>query len=430
MRRTNVQRRSVRRLVGLMLATLVVLVPVTGGGVAAAAASAAGVPAPVVLFPGFHLGKLRVEVRDQHTDPACPASGTFEDWSGNPARSAFSQVCRDELMTLRQDRRAGVAWADRFSEQPGVTVTLPEYGQPDSAPFYEPMFTRLQAAGLVRDRTLRVADYDSRLTPDLGGFLARTTRLIEQTARAAGGRPVQLVGHSNGPLYAQYLLTHTSAAWKARYVHGFTPIAGNFPGQGLLYPLLFTGLNTQDFTLPTTRANARSSARMYLSAPSSYMSAATPQAFGRSEVVVRDDSTGRSYTPADYPQLLRDAGLPAALELAQHYIGLVRYAPVAWFPDVDVTAERGSGIATAVGFALRDLTVGQLLTAHSEVFTRDGDVNQEDTTNIAVLAWQGMRCFRFRLTDNPGVDHFSLPSDPAVLDRLVSELRRPRSACQ
>ena len=47
MRRTNVQRRSVRRLVGLMLATLVVLVPVTGGGVAAAAASAAGVPAPV-----------------------------------------------------------------------------------------------------------------------------------------------------------------------------------------------------------------------------------------------------------------------------------------------------------------------------------------------------------------------------------------------
>src|SRR5439155_161711 len=169
---------------------------------------------------------------------------------------------------------------------------------------------------------------DSRLTPDMGDFLVRTKQLIEQTYRNNGNRPVHLVGHSNGPLYAQYLLTHTSRGWKHRYIHGFTPIAGNFPGQGALYPLLF------------------------------------------------------------------------------------------------------SGIDTLVGLGLRDLTVGQLLDDNTTFFTRDGDINQEDITNEAVGAWTAMTCFRFSLTDNPGIDHFSLPSDGNVVARLIHDANRPRSNCK
>jgi lysophospholipase-3 len=65
----------------------------------------------------------------------------------------------------------------------------------------------------------------------------------------------------------------------------------------------------------------------------------------------------------------------------------------------------------------------------NEFFFRDGDINQEDLTNDAVLAWEAMACFRFSLTDNPGVDHFSLPGDAGVLDRLVANLSRHRSHC-
>jgi lecithin-cholesterol acyltransferase len=96
-----------------------------------------------------------------------------------------------------------------------------------------------------------------------------------------------------------------------------------------------------------------------------------------------------------------------------------------------VYAEKGSGIATVVGAVLPDLTVGQVLdpaTAH--FFVRDGDVNQEDITNGAVRAWKAMPCFRLSLTDNPGVDHFSLPSDPDVVGRLLTDLARPRSHCR
>jgi lecithin-cholesterol acyltransferase len=396
-----------------------------------AAGSAPGGLTPVVLFPAFHFTKLEVTVRDQTAFPGCPRSGSFQDWFANPhPGNAFSQVCRDELLTLRYDRHSREPMRRRFSNQRGVSVRILDYGNPASAPFYGPLYHALEAAGYTPGENIRVAGYDARLTPDMGGFLRRTKRLVERTSRANGGRPVQLIGHSNGPLYAQYLLTHTSHAWRHRYIHGFSPIAGNLPGQGALYPILFTGLNTEDFTYPATPTQARTSARMYLTAPSSWMSAADPRIFGHREVVVEDAATGRSYTPAGWPRLLRDAHLRWLIPVARHYIGFVRFTDRAHFPDVDVHAQKGSGIPTVVGAVLPNLHVGQVLDPNTATFfTRDGDVNQEDITNGAVRAWRHMTCFRFQLTNHPGVDHFSLPSNPSVIAALLGDLRRSRSHC-
>jgi lecithin-cholesterol acyltransferase len=383
---------------------------------------------PIVLFPAYHFTRLLVTVHNQRVDSACPRSGSFEDFFPNPAPSTtFSQVCRDELMTLSY--RPHGAWQTRFGDPKGVDVQIEDYGKVVSAPFYQPMYEALQAAGYTLDENVRVAGYDARLTPDLGAFLERTKRLIEDTYRDNGNRRVHLVGHSNGPLYAQYLLTYTSQAWKDKYIHGFTPIAGNLPGQGSIYALVFTGLNVQDFSVPTTPENALSSSLRLLSAPSSYMSMADPRVFDSRETVVEDLATGKTYTPTDFTALFTDAGLPTALELAEHYIGFVQFVDPAHFPNVDVYAEKGSGIETIVGFGLHDLSPGQLLDASTPFFTRDGDVNQEDITNDAVSAWSAMECWHFSLTDNPGIDHFSLPSDPSLLARLIADANAPRSNC-
>lgn len=40
-----------------------------------------------------------------------------------------------------------------------------------------------------------------------------------------------------------------------------------------------------------------------------------------------------------------------------------------------------------------------------------------------------MRCYRFRLTDNPGVSHLGLVTDRGVIERLLADLARPRSRC-
>ena len=383
---------------------------------------------PIVLFPAYHFTRLLVTVHEQRVDPACPRSGLFEDFFPNPTPSTtFSQVCRDELMTLSY--RPHGAWETGFSDAKGVDVRIEDFGQVASAPFYQPTFDALQAAGYTLDKNVRVAGYDARLTPDLDGFLERTKRLIEDTYRDNGNRPVHLVGHSNGPLYAQYLLTHTSQAWKDKYIHGFTPIAGNLPGQGSVYPLVFTGLNVQDFSFPATPENARSSSLMLLNAPSSYMSMGDPRVFDGRETVVEDLSSGKTYTPSDFPALFTDAGLPTALQLAEHYIGFVQFVDPAHFPNVDVYAEKGSGIETVVGLGLHHLSPGQLLDASTPFLTRDGDINQEDITNDAVSAWSAMRCWHFSLTDNPGVDHFSLPSNTSLLTRLIADANAPRSSC-
>lgn len=384
---------------------------------------------PVVMFPAYFFTTLKITVHQQTVAPECPSSGSFRVFFLNDEPSAFSLVCQQKLLTMRYQANPAKPMPQRFRDQRGVDVRIENYGKTESAPFYEPMYEALEEAGYVRDRDIRVAGYDSRLTPDMRNFLNRAKRLIEDTYRDNGNQPVHVVGHSNGPLYIQYLLTHTSQSWKNKYIHGFTPFAGNFPGQGILYPLFFTGLDVRDFTLPTTPESALSGAEMMLRNPSSYMSASDPRIFGDQETVVEDFSTGETYTPEDYGELLDDAGLSWAKPIADYYIGFVEFADPSAFPNVDVYAEKGSGIETVVGIGLDDLSVGQVVDDSNTFFTRDGDVNQEDITNDAVGVWEAMQCFHFSLTDNPGVDHFALPSDAGVLERLLADLATPRSHC-
>ena len=407
---------------GLLLAAAL---PVS---VAARQTSSSGLT-PIVLFPAWHFTRLQVTVNHQRTDPDCPSSGTFEDLVFFDPGPAFSQVCRDELLTLRYDAKAHKPMRLRFSEQPGVTVRIADYGRTESAPAYEDMYQALEAAGYTRNVNIRVAGYDARLTPDMAGFLGRSKRLIQETYRQNGNRPVHVVGHSNGPIYIQYLLTHTTAAWKAKYIHGFTPLAGNFPGQGLGYALMFVGVNISDLLFPATPENAVSSARMFLSHPSTFITASDPKVFGDQEIVIRDQSTGTDYTPEDYPALFEDAGIPWAIPIADKYIGGVPFADEAHFPNVDVYAEKGSGLETLVGLGLTDLTIGQQVIGTTEFLVRDGDINQEDLTNDAVNAWAAMDCWHFSLTDNPGVNHFELPANAAVLARLITNANAPRSDC-
>ena len=418
--------RHVVGLKGKVWARIALVAVVIAAGLTVVAQAAGTTRAPVVLFPAFHFTKLQVNVSNQTAAPECPASGSFQDWFTNDTSSPFNQVCQDKLLTMRYSGSGPMA--NRFSEQQGVNVSIIDYGKTTSAPFYETLYQKLESEGYTRNKDIKVAGYDSRLTPDMRNFVGKTKQLIEQTYSANGNQPVELVAHSNGPLYAQYLLTHVDSNWKKKFIHGFTPLAGNFPGQGVVYSVFFTGLNTVDFTHPATVENAQSSAKMFLSLPSSYMSSSDPAVFGDQEVVVKDLATGKSYTPNGNQQLFTDANLPQAKEIAAAYIGFVKFRDAQHFPNVDVHAEKGSGLPTAVGANLDNLTVGQVI-PDDRFLTRDGDANQEDITNEAVGVWSGMQCFHFSLTDNAGVDHFSLASDTNVLNRIVTTLKTQSTSC-
>jgi lecithin-cholesterol acyltransferase len=183
-----------------------------------------------------------------------------------------------------------------------------------------------------------------------------------------------------------------------------------------------------DFSFPTDTESSTTSALMFQSHPSVYMSASDPAVFKNQEVVLQAGTD--IYTPQHYRKLFRDAGMALAEELGSYYIGFDRFQQPPYFPNVDVYAEKGSGLDTLVGIGLPNLTVGQLIDASTQFFFLPGDGNQEDITNNSIMAWQKMYCFRFELNDNPGVYHMNLPNDPNVLDRLLLNLQRPRSVCR
>lgn len=392
------------------------------------APATASSPTPVVVFPAYHFSVLEVEVKNQHQFPECPANGTFEFYFPNTNPSPiFSTECQDKLLSMRLDPNPAKPMSKRFSNQKHVKVRIKHDGKTENAPFYEPLFAFLEANGWERNQNIRVAGYDARLTPDMNDFVKRTKKLIEKTYHQNGNTPVHLVGHSNGPLYTQYLLTNTSQAWKDKYVHGFTPLAGNWPGQGFFYTVFFTGFNIADFFFPADAAGAAASAARYQTQPSSYMSSADPAYFGNQEVIFKNGTTGVEYTPAEAFDLFADANMTLAQEIAPHYFGFVEFEPPA-YPNVDVYLEKGSGVPTLVGVELPDFTIGQVF-VDQPIYLRDGDGNQEDLTNDAAEIWQTMPCFRFESTDNPGIDHFSLASNADVFDRLLTNLGRTKSSC-
>lgn len=397
----------------------------------AGTAQAAPDKTPIVLFPAFHFNKVVYHVEGQQVDPQCPSSGTFEDWYGNPNPNAtFSQVCRDKLMTLQYDSTK-INMKDRFSNQVGVTTTFKDYGKTASAPFYDPMFSALESAGWVKDVNIRVAGYDNRLTPDMADFLDNAKALIEDTYNDNGGKPVRLVGHSTGPIFAHYLLTHTSDSWKQKYIQGFTSIAGNLPGQGLLYSTLFAGLNLHNLQYPTSVDNAKSSSKMMISHPSSYLNAADPAVFGDSEVVLADASTGKEYTPNDLSAMMQAPGMPAHAEaVADYYTGFVKFSDSSNYPNVDVRSEIGSGLDTLVGATLSTLSTGQVLDYNNlPVYTADGDGNQEFRTNKSVNVWSNMICHTYKNSDSAGVNHMDLPSNSGVLQRLIADAESATIPC-
>ena len=226
----------------------------------------------------------------------------------------FSQVCRDELLTLRYDanpatsRCACGSRSNRASRSPSPTSGGPR----------------------ARPRTSRCT---RRSRPPATPGTGHPGRRLRRSAHAGHGRlPASLDAAHRGDLARERRSAgpprrpferpdlravpadpHQRSRWKDKYIHGFTPLAGNFPGQGLGYALMFVGVNIPDLPFPATPENGVSSARMFLSHPSTFITASDPRIFGDDEMIIRDQSTGTDYTPAGLAALFDDAGLPWAI---------------------------------------------------------------------------------------------------------------------
>jgi len=386
---------------------------------------------PIVIFPTEMEQLFQITVRNQAFAPECPRSGSFQFTAMIGANPQFSPTCVDKMLTL----------VDRFdpnhpgakplvTNQPGVQVKIVDYSKTSSWPAGEDFYVFLESKGYTRNQNIRVAGYDFRLTPDLGGWLERTTRLIEDTYTANHNTPVHLAAFSVGANYAQYLLMHVPHAWKNKYIQGFTLLESMLAGGGGAYILFFTGMDFTTFSYPATPEEAAANAGMWTSFPTYYMNINDPAYFGGREQILRVALTGKTYYAKDAMQLFKDAGLTLAQKMAPVYWGTPKFLPP-YYPNVDTYAEKGSGIDTTVAVELPDLKVGQMAGDLPAVASMDGDGAYEYLALDAVKAWSSMPCYRFQFTDNPGLDFASVWTNaPVVWQRLVDHANLPRSVCR
>ena len=188
---------------------------------------------------------------------------------------------------------------------------------------------------------------------------------------------------------------------------------------------MFVGVNIPDLPSRPRRRTPSSSARMFLSHPSTFITASDPRIFG--------DQRDRHPRPVDRHATTRPR-TTAAVRRRRPVRGSSRSrsstsaasrSPTRPTSRTSTsTPRRAPGIETLVGLGLADLTVGQLVIGTTEFLTRDGDINQEDLTNDAVGAWAGMELLPLQPDRQPGRDHFELPADPDVLARLIAERER------
>ena len=167
---------------------------------------------------------------------------------------------------------------------------------------------------------------------------------------------------------------------------------------------------------------------MLLSAPSSYMSMGDPRVFDSRETVVEDLSSGKTTRPRT-SRTVHGCRPARAAAVAKHYIGFVQFIDPAHFPNVDVYAEKGPASTPWSGSGYTTSRPASCWTPRRR--SSPATATSTRKTSRTTLSRRGARCacWHFSLTDNPGVDHFSLPSDPSLLARLIADANAPRSHC-
>ena len=213
-----------------------------------AAASAASL-SPVVIIPGDGGSQLEARATNKPT-PHFFCESSF-DWS-RVWLSVTSLLpgaidCWADTVRLAFNATTGA-----FANSPGVEMRVPGFGNTTTIEVLDPSLAsktgyfavfvaRLVAAGLVRGVSVVGAPFDFRLTPRSAPYVASMVALIEATAAANGDRPVVLVSHSMGCKVAHELLTGQSAAWRARYIKAWVPLAPALGGSNSILRLMAAG---------------------------------------------------------------------------------------------------------------------------------------------------------------------------------------------
>ncbi|KAI4316599.1 hypothetical protein L6164_024565 [Bauhinia variegata] len=391
---------------------------------------------PLVLIPGNGGNQLEARLTSEYkpTSLFCnrwyplakDENGWFRLWFDPSVFLAPFTKCFAERMMLYYHPKL-----DDYRNAPGVETRVPHFGSTQSLLYLDPylkhataymapLVESLTQIGYVNGETLFGAPYDFRYGLAAEGhpsqvgskFLEDLKNLIEGASSSNAGRPVILVSHSLGGLYALQLLNRNSISWRRKFIKHLVAISA--PWGGTVDEML-TFASGSTLGLPVVdplivRGEQRSSESNLWLLPN-------PKLFGRDKTLVT--TKNRNYSAHDIADFLKDIGFPEGVYPFENRILPLMDKIEA--PRVPITCVIGSGVKTpeTLFYMTGDFD------EQPEISYGDGD----GTVNmVSLVALQSLWAHRgnqtVRVTRIGGVSHTSILKNEAALKEIIGEISR------
>ncbi|XP_050214994.1 lecithin-cholesterol acyltransferase-like 1 [Mercurialis annua] len=392
---------------------------------------------PVIIVPGSGGNQLEARLTSSYkpTSLLCnrwfplikQKEGWFRLWfDPSVMLPPFTHCLADRLMLYyHQD-------LDDYCNAPGIETRVPHFGSTDSllcldpnlkavTEYMAPLVQSLQEIGYIDGESLFGAPYDFRYGLAAKGhpckvgskFLQDLKQVIEKASSQNGGKPVIILSHSLGGLFALQLLNRNSISWRKKYIKHFIALSAPWGGSVQLMLTLASG-NTLGvpFVDPLlVRGEQRSSETNIWLLPN-------PKIFGTNELVTTPNATYSSY---DIPQFLNDIGFPEGVYPYESRILPLILEEGLIAPEVPITCIIGSGVETA-----ESLIYGgnNGFDEQPTVVNGDGDgtVNMASLLALETMWSNGKENQDLKVIRLHGVSHTSILKQDIALDEIIREI--------
>ncbi|KAL8490184.1 hypothetical protein ACS0TY_025917 [Phlomoides rotata] len=389
---------------------------------------------PVVLIPGSGGNQLEARLTEKYNPSSLwcnrwyplkkDPDGWFRMWFDPTLLLRPFTKCFNQRMMIYYDSDE-----DDYHNAPGVETRVPHFGSTQSllyldpslksiTSYMEPLVRSLEEIGYINGENLFGAPYDFRYalaaqhhpSKVASKYLSDLKSLVESASASNGGKPVILLSHSLGGLFALHLLDRASISWRQKYVKHFIALSapwggtvdemrtfasGNTLGAPLVDPLL-------------VREEQRSSASNLWLLPS-------PTVFDKGKPLVVTPNF--SYSSSDIVVFLRDIGFSEGVSpYKTRVFPLIESLPS---PEVPVTCVFGSGVKTPemLVYGMGGFDEGM------EVVYGDGDGTVNMVSLLALEStWDGVRNQSIKVIKIEGVSHTDVLKDERALERVIGEV--------
>ncbi|XP_002510073.2 lecithin-cholesterol acyltransferase-like 1 [Ricinus communis] len=390
---------------------------------------------PLIIVPGSGGNQLEARLTSSYkpTSPVCnrwyplvkQKDGWFRLWFDPSVILAPFTECLADRMMLYYDQDL-----DDYCNAPGIETRVPDFGSTKSllcldpnlkhvTEYMAPLVESLEKIGYIDGESLFGAPYDFRYGLAAEGhpskvgskFLQDLKELIEKASNLNGGKPVIILSHSLGGLFALQLLNRNSLSWRQKFVRHFIALSAPWGGSVEVMLTLASG-NTLGipFVDPLlVREEQRSSETNLWLLPN-------PNVFDtKQQLVITPNATYSSY---EIPQFLDAIGFSRGVYPYKSRILPLMEELIA--PEVPITCIIGSGVKTA-----ETLIYGaDGFDEQPEVVYGDGD----GTVNMASLLalekiWSGDKKNQpLKVISLGGVSHTLILKQEIALDRIIAEI--------